>query len=43
MYFLIKVCTLKLGNLNVSKAAKMRLLYTQTGTPYYASSESQNP
>ena len=41
--FLNKVCTLKLGDLNVSKIAKMRLVYTQTGTPYYASPESQNP
>ena len=27
----------KLGDLNVSKVAKKGLLYTQTGTPYYAS------
>ena len=26
----------KLGDLNVSKVAKKGLLYTQTGTPYYA-------
>ena len=29
----------KLGDLNVSKIAKSGLLYTQTGTPYYASPE----
>lgn len=29
----------KLGDLNVSKLAKKGLLYTQTGTPYYASPE----
>jgi len=29
----------KLGDLNVSKVAKMGLVYTQTGTPYYASPE----
>lgn len=28
-----------LGDLNVSKVAKQGLLYTQTGTPYYASPE----
>ena len=28
-----------LGDLNVSKVAKEGLLYTQTGTPYYASPE----
>jgi NIMA (never in mitosis gene a)-related kinase len=28
-----------LGDLNVSKVAKKGLLYTQTGTPYYASPE----
>ena len=27
----------KLGDLNVSKVAKNNLVYTQTGTPYYAS------
>ena len=27
----------KLGDMNVSKIAKNGLLYTQTGTPYYAS------
>ena len=34
--------TVKLGDLNVSKVAKMGLVYTQTGAPYYASPESQN-
>jgi NIMA (never in mitosis gene a)-related kinase 1/4/5 len=29
----------KLGDFNVSKIAKKGLLYTQTGTPYYASPE----
>jgi NIMA (never in mitosis gene a)-related kinase len=29
----------KLGDLNVSKIAKMGVLQTQTGTPYYASPE----
>lgn len=29
----------KLGDLNVSKVAKMGMLQTQTGTPYYASPE----
>jgi len=29
----------KLGDLNVSKVAKNNLVYTQTGTPYYASPE----
>jgi NIMA (never in mitosis gene a)-related kinase 1/4/5 len=29
----------KLGDLNVSKIAKMGLMQTQTGTPYYASPE----
>lgn len=31
--------TTKLGDMNVSKVAKNGLLYTQTGTPYYASPE----
>lgn len=31
--------TIQVGDLNVSKIAKNRLLYTQTGTPYYASPE----
>lgn len=30
---------IKLGDLNVSKVVKNRLVYTQTGTPYYASPE----
>ena len=34
--FLNKDGTIKLGDLNVSKVAKKGLLYTQTGTPYYA-------
>jgi NIMA (never in mitosis gene a)-related kinase len=37
--FLIKDGTLKLGDLNVSKIVKMGMVYTQTGTPYYASPE----
>lgn len=37
--FLNKDGTSKLGDLNVSKVAKKGLLYTQTGTPYYASPE----
>jgi NIMA (never in mitosis gene a)-related kinase 1/4/5 len=37
--FLSKDGTCKLGDLNVSKVAKKGLLYTQTGTPYYASPE----
>jgi len=37
--FLNKDGTVKLGDLNVSKVAKMGLVYTQTGTPYYASPE----
>jgi len=37
--FLHKDYTAKLGDLNVSKVAKKGLLYTQTGTPYYASPE----
>ena len=31
--------SVKLGDMNVSKVAKQGLLYTQTGTPYYASPE----
>ena len=31
--------TVKIGDMNVSKIAKNGLLYTQTGTPYYASPE----
>lgn len=34
--------TVKLGDLNVSKVAKGKLLSTQTGTPYYASPEVWN-
>ena len=30
---------IKVGDLNVSKIAKNSMLYTQTGTPYYASPE----
>jgi NIMA (never in mitosis gene a)-related kinase len=37
--FLSKDGNVKLGDLNVSKVAKKGLLYTQTGTPYYASPE----
>jgi NIMA (never in mitosis gene a)-related kinase 1/4/5 len=37
--FLSKDGTSKLGDMNVSKIAKNGLLYTQTGTPYYASPE----
>jgi NIMA (never in mitosis gene a)-related kinase len=37
--FLSKEGSAKLGDLNVSKVAKKGLLYTQTGTPYYASPE----
>ena len=37
--FLNKNNNSKLGDLNVSKVAKKGLLYTQTGTPYYASPE----
>ncbi|KAL4473371.1 hypothetical protein ABPG72_015614 [Tetrahymena utriculariae] len=37
--FLYKDGTTKIGDFNVSKQAKMGLLYTQTGTPYYASPE----
>ena len=37
--FLNKDGTTLLGDMNVSKVAKKGLLYTQTGTPYYASPE----
>ena len=37
--FLTKDGVAKLGDMNVSKIAKNGLLYTQTGTPYYASPE----
>ena len=37
--FLNKDGATKLGDMNVSKVAKRALLYTQTGTPYYASPE----
>ena len=37
--FLMKNGLLKLGDLNVSKIAKMGMAQTQTGTPYYASPE----
>ena len=37
--FLTKSGTCKLGDLNVSKVVKKGLLYTQTGTPYFASPE----
>jgi NIMA (never in mitosis gene a)-related kinase 1/4/5 len=37
--FLLKNGLLKLGDLNVSKVVKNKLVYTQTGTPYYASPE----
>jgi len=37
--FMNKSGLIQLGDLNVSKIAKKGLLYTQTGTPYYASPE----
>lgn len=37
--FLTKSGVAKLGDMNVSKIARNGLLYTQTGTPYYASPE----
>ena len=36
---LTKSGSAKIGDMNVSKHAKNGLLYTQTGTPYYASPE----
>ena len=40
--FLFKDGTAKIGDMNVSKVAKKGLLFTQTGTPYYASPEVWN-
>ena len=40
--FLCKDGTVKIGDMNVSKIAKKGQLYTQTGTPYYASPEVWN-
>jgi len=37
--FILKNDHVKLGDLNVSKIMKEELVYTQTGTPYYASPE----
>ncbi|EAS03558.1 plant dual-specificity MAP kinase kinase family domain protein (macronuclear) [Tetrahymena thermophila SB210] len=37
--FISKQDEYKIGDLNVSKVAKRGLVYTQTGTPYYASPE----
>ena len=37
--FLFKNGNVKLGDLNVSKVMRKGLVYTQTGTPYYASPE----
>ena len=37
--FLMDDGTLKIGDLNVSKIAKMGIAFTQAGTPYYASPE----
>jgi NIMA (never in mitosis gene a)-related kinase len=37
--FLTSKGEIKLGDFNVSKVAKKGMLYTQTGTPYYASPE----
>jgi NIMA (never in mitosis gene a)-related kinase len=37
--FLTQDGVIKLGDLNVSKVQKRGLMYTQTGTPYYASPE----
>ena len=40
--FLMKTGILKLGDLNVSKIAKLGIAQTQTGTPYYISPEIWN-
>lgn len=40
--FLEQDGTARLGDMNVSKVAKAGFLYTQTGTPYYASPEVWN-
>jgi NIMA (never in mitosis gene a)-related kinase len=40
--FIFKNNLIKIGDLNVSKVMKMGMLYTQTGTPYYASPEVWN-
>jgi serine/threonine protein kinase len=37
--FMCRDGTVKLGDMNVAKVAKAGLVYTQTGTPYYASPE----
>jgi NIMA (never in mitosis gene a)-related kinase len=37
--FLMKDGTLKLGDLNVSKIAKLGMLYTKIGTPFYCAPE----
>ncbi len=37
--FLTKDGAVKIGDMNVSKIAKGGMLFTQTGTPYYASPE----
>ena len=37
--YLFQNGNIKLGDMNVSKVAKLGLVYTQTGTPYYASPE----
>ena len=40
--FIMKNGIIKLGDLNVAKILKNELLYSQTGTPYYASPEVWN-
>ena len=40
--FLEQDGAVRLGDMNVSKVAKAGFLYTQTGTPYYASPEVWN-